>query len=85
LVCADDVNLLGDIINTIKDNTNTVIETSRDVGPKINVEKTKYMIMSYHQDSGQNQKIRIMNESIENVAKVKYLGMILTNQKSRVD
>jgi hypothetical protein len=38
------------------------------------------MIMSFHQDSGQNQNIRIANESFENVAKFKYLGTTLTNQ-----
>jgi hypothetical protein len=38
------------------------------------------MIVSHHQNSGQNQNIRIANESFENVAKYKYLGMTLTNQ-----
>jgi hypothetical protein len=38
------------------------------------------MIMSLHSNSGQNQNIRIANESFENVAKFKYLGLILTNQ-----
>jgi hypothetical protein len=38
------------------------------------------MIMSHHQNSGQNQNIRIANESFENVAKFKYWGMTLTNQ-----
>jgi hypothetical protein len=37
-------------------------------------ENTKYMIMSRHQNSGQNQNIRIANESFENVATFKYLG-----------
>jgi hypothetical protein len=38
------------------------------------------MIMSRHPNSGQNQKIRIANESFENVAKFKYLGTTPTNQ-----
>jgi hypothetical protein len=38
------------------------------------------MIMSHHLNSGQNQNIRIANESFEKVAEFKYLGMALTNQ-----
>jgi hypothetical protein len=80
LVCVDDVNLLGDSVNTIKENTETPSEASRAVGIEINAEKTKYMIMSRHPNSGQNQNIRIDNESFGNVAKSKYLGTTLTNQ-----
>jgi hypothetical protein len=38
------------------------------------------MIISRHPNSGQNQNIRIANESFENVAEFKYLGTTLTNQ-----
>jgi hypothetical protein len=62
LAYADDVNLLGDSINTIKENSETILEASRDIGVEINAEKTKYIIMSRHPNSGQNQNIRIANE-----------------------
>jgi hypothetical protein len=54
LVCEDDINLLDDSINTIKENIEFLLEASRDVGLEINAEKTKYMIMSHHPNSGQN-------------------------------
>jgi hypothetical protein len=38
------------------------------------------MIMSRYPNSGQNQNIRIANESFENVGKFKYLETTLTNQ-----
>jgi hypothetical protein len=43
LVYADDVNLLGDA-NTIKKNTQTLIDTSKEVGLEVNTEKTKYIV-----------------------------------------
>jgi hypothetical protein len=79
LVYADDVNLLGDSTNTIEENRKPPLESSRDIGPEINAEKTKYMIMSLYPDLGQNQNIRIANESFENVATFKYLGTKLKN------
>jgi hypothetical protein len=48
------------------------------IGLEVNAEKTKYMIMSRHPNSGQNQNIRIANESFESVATFKYLGTTLT-------
>jgi hypothetical protein len=80
LIYVDDVNLLGNSVNTIKENSETLLEASRDIGLEINAEKTKYMIMSHHLNSGQNQNVRKTNGLFEKVGKFKYLGMTLTNQ-----
>jgi hypothetical protein len=58
LVYADYDNLLGDSVNTIKENREILLEDSRDIGLEINAEKTKYMIMSHYPNSGQNLRGR---------------------------
>jgi hypothetical protein len=47
----DDMNLLRDNIDTIKKNTETLIDASKEVGLEINVEKTKYLLLSPHQNA----------------------------------
>jgi hypothetical protein len=79
LVSADD-NLLGDNTNAIKEKRETLLRASRNVDLEINAEKKKYVIMSLHPNSGQNQNTRLANESFENVAEFKYLGTTPTNQ-----
>jgi hypothetical protein len=65
---------LGSDVDTIRENTETLLEANSDVGLEINAEMTKYVIMSHHPNSGQNQNIRVANESFESVTKFKYLG-----------
>jgi hypothetical protein len=61
LAHADDVNLLGDNIDTIKKNTELLIDVSKEVGLEIKVEKTKYMLLHHHQNAGQNRNLKIAN------------------------
>jgi hypothetical protein len=46
LVYADNVNLLGDRINTIKEKTETLLEDSRDIGLEMNAEYKVYDYVS---------------------------------------
>jgi hypothetical protein len=48
LVYADDVNLLGDKIDTIEKNTQTLIDAIKEVVLEVNTEKTKYMLHRQH-------------------------------------
>jgi hypothetical protein len=74
------VNLLGDNTDTIKKNTDILIDASKDVGLEINVDKTKYILLSRYQNVGQNQDIKRANRSSENVSQFKYLGTTVTYQ-----
>jgi hypothetical protein len=80
LAYADDVNLLGDNIDIIKKNAEILIVASKEVGLEINVDKTKYMLLSRHQNVGQSRDIKIANRSFENVSQFKYFGTTVTNQ-----
>jgi hypothetical protein len=80
LAYADYVNLMEDSINAINRNTETLIEVSKEVGLEVNIENTKYMLVSHDQNSDQNRDIKIRNRSFENVSQFKYLGMTATNQ-----
>jgi hypothetical protein len=40
------------LLDAIKKNTETLIDASKEVGLEIHVEKTKYMLLSRHQNVG---------------------------------
>jgi hypothetical protein len=54
--------------NTIKKNTQNILDASKEVGLEVNPEKTKYMLLSRHQNAGQSHDINIGNRCFENVA-----------------
>jgi hypothetical protein len=65
---------------TIKKNTEILINASKEVSLEINVEKTKYMLLSRYQNVGQNRDIKLANRSFENVSPFRYLGTTVRNQ-----
>jgi hypothetical protein len=67
LVYADDVNILGGSIHSIKKNAEGLMIASKEIGLEVNAEKTKYMVMSRNQNTGHNHNIHIDNKSFERV------------------
>jgi hypothetical protein len=70
------VNLLEDNIDSIKKNTEILINASKEVGLEINIEETKFMLLSLCQNVGQNRDIKIANRLFENMSQFKYLGRL---------
>ncbi|KAJ4445713.1 hypothetical protein ANN_12398 [Periplaneta americana] len=64
---------------TIRENTEILLEASKAIGLEVNPEKTKYMIMSRDQNIVRNGNIKIKDLSFEEVEKFKYLGATVTN------
>jgi hypothetical protein len=80
LASANDVNIVGENTDAIKKNKEVLLDASKKVGVEVNLEKTKYMLMSRSQKVGQKHSVNIANRSFEDMAKFKYLGTRLTDQ-----
>jgi hypothetical protein len=60
-----DVNKLGGSVHTLKKNTEALVVASKETGLEVNVDKTKYMVMSRDQNAGRSHNIRIDNSTFE--------------------
>jgi hypothetical protein len=72
------MNALG--LGSVNKNTQTLTDTTKEVGLEVNAEKTKYMLLPRHQNAGQNCDIKIANRYSENVAQFKCWETTVTNQ-----
>ena len=79
LVYADDFSILGGSVHTIKKNTDALLGGSKEIGLEVNVDKTKYMVMSRDQNAGQSHNIETDSSFFERVEKFKYLRTTLTD------
>ena len=82
LAYADDVNILGGSIHTLKENAEALVAATMETGLEKSADKTKYMVMSRDQNAGRNHSVRIDNSTFERVEEFKYLGTTLTHQNS---
>jgi len=80
LAYADDVNILGGSIHTLKENTEALVTAIREIGLGISADKTKYIVMSRDQNAGRIRSVRIDNITFDRVEEFKYLGTSLKNQ-----
>jgi len=67
LAYADDVNILGGSIHTLKENTEALVAATREIGLEVSADETKYMVMSRDQNAGQNHVVRIDNSTFKRV------------------
>jgi hypothetical protein len=58
LVYTNNINLLHDNLNTIKKNTEALLDASKDDGLKVNMEKTKHVVAFQHINAGKNCNIK---------------------------
>jgi len=82
LAYADDVNIPGGSIHTLKENAEALVGATWEIGLEVNADKSKYMVMSRDQNAGRIHSVRIDNSTFERVEEFKNLGTILTNQNS---
>jgi hypothetical protein len=75
---ADDVNLLGDNINAVNKSTETLIDASKEFG--LQVERSKYMLVSRDQNAGHGWDMKFAKRPFESVSQFIYLGTTITNQ-----
>jgi hypothetical protein len=69
---AVNVNIWGGSVHTTKKKTEAMTVTSKkDIGPEVNAEKTKYLVMSPAQHAGQNHNVNTGNKSSERVEEFK--------------
>jgi hypothetical protein len=80
MVYADDVNILGGSIHTLKKNTETLLIRSKEIGLEVNADKTKYMVMSQDRTAERSHNTKNDNNSLERVEQFIYLGRTITNQ-----
>jgi len=80
LAYADDVNILGGSVNTLKKNAEALVAAAWETGLEVSNDKTKYMVMSRDKNAGRIHSVRTDNSTFESVEEFKYLGTNLTNQ-----
>jgi hypothetical protein len=76
------VYLIWQRVHTVKENGETLVVATKEIGQEVNADKTKYMVMSRDRNAGRDDSVKTDNSFIEKVEEFKYLGTMLTDQNS---
>ena len=82
VVYADAIYILGGSVHTMKENTETLVAASKEIGLEVNNDKTMYMVMSRDRNAGQYHTVKNDNSYFEKVGQFKYWGTTFTDQNS---
>ena len=61
----DDVNIMGGSVGIIKKNAEALIVASKESGLEVKADKTKYLVISWNQNAGQNHNIKNDKSSVQ--------------------
>jgi hypothetical protein len=67
LAYADDVNILGGSVHTVKENAEALVVVTKEIGLEVSADKTKYMVSSRDRNVGRDDSVKIDNSSIKRV------------------
>jgi hypothetical protein len=76
LAYADDVNILGGSVHTLKENAKALVVVTKEIGLEVNADKTKYMVMSRNRNAGRDDSVKSDNSSIEKVEEFIYVDTV---------
>ena len=74
LAYADDVNILGGSVHTVKKNAEALVAATKETGLEVNAHKTKYMTVFRDQNAGRIHSMKMDNSPIERVEEFKIFG-----------
>ncbi|KAL4084379.1 hypothetical protein QTP88_028202 [Uroleucon formosanum] len=79
LAYADDIVLMAESKDKLKEESKQLINAAKRVGLEINAEKTEYMVVQRHEQIGcRNEVLEVENYKFKRVQQFKYLGTLIT-------
>jgi hypothetical protein len=60
LAYADDVNILGGSVHTVKENAKAFLVAAKEIGLEVNAGKSKHMVMSRDQDAERSHNVKLI-------------------------